>query len=55
MAGGEVLAVHRLFAKVIEFKENKCRLVQIRNKFKNIIEYKKAIDSYVPKKKIDSN
>jgi hypothetical protein len=48
LAGGEVMAIHRLFAKVIEFKDNRCRLERIKDKFQNMIEYKKAVDTYVP-------
>ena len=51
LAGGEVLAVHRLFAKVIDFKENRCRLEKIKEKFQNMSDYKKAVDNYVPIKK----
>lgn len=52
LAGGEVLAIHRLFAKVIEFKENRCRLEKIKDKFQNMIEYKKNVDSHVAIKKL---
>jgi hypothetical protein len=54
LAGGEVLAVHRLFAKVIDFKENRCRLEKIKDKFQNMLDYKKAVDTYIPKKKVVS-
>ena len=52
LAGGEVLAIHRLFAKVIEFKENRCRLEKIKDKFQNMNDYKKSVDTYVSNKKI---
>ena len=52
LAGGEVLAIHRLFAKVIEFKENRCRLEKIKDKFQNMNDYKKSVDTYISNKKI---